>query len=55
MLLIYKKMNKLSGYKIMKLRFYCELVEEIIKMIVKKCGGNPGLIDDLLLNKGFGQ
>ena len=41
LLLTYKKINKMKGYKIMKLKFETELETDIIKQIVILCGGNP--------------
>jgi hypothetical protein len=55
MLLIYKKANDMKGYKIMKLRFCLELETEIMKIIVRLCGGCPEKVDNLPPNLGFGQ
>ena len=41
LLLAYKKINKLKGYKIAKLTFETELETDIIKTIVVLCGGDP--------------
>ena len=41
LLLLYKKENKLRGYKIAKYAFVEELELEIIKEIVLFCGGDP--------------
>lgn len=41
LIIAYKKLNKLSGYKIPKLNFSHELEADIIKEIVILCGGNP--------------
>ena len=41
LLIAYKKLNKLEGYKIPKLKFGNELEAQIIKDIVIRCGGNP--------------
>jgi len=41
LLLAYKKINKLKGFKITKLRFETEPEADIIKTIVILCGGNP--------------
>ena len=41
LLLAYKKINKSKGFKIAKLRFEIELEDDIIKTIVRLCGGNP--------------
>jgi len=55
MLMVYKKMNKLKGYKLPKIQFYYDLQTEILKIIVKLCGGNPDIVDNLPDSKGFGQ
>ena len=41
LILSYKKINRLKGFKIPKLKFELELENEIIKEIVKLCGGDP--------------
>jgi Transposase DDE domain len=41
LILAYKKINKLKGYKITKLQFELELENELIREIVILCGGNP--------------
>lgn len=41
LIMAYKKINRLKGFKIPKLRFEIELENEIIKEIVKMCGGDP--------------
>lgn len=43
LLIAYKKINKLVGFKIAKLKFELELDTEIMKEIVLLCGGNPSL------------
>lgn len=48
LLIVYKKLNNLKGYKIPKLKFAQELEVLIIKDIVKKCGGNPNKVDSIL-------
>jgi hypothetical protein len=48
LLIVYKKLNDLKGYKIPKLKFVQELEVLIIKDIVEKCGGNPDKVDDIL-------
>lgn len=40
-IIAYKKINRLKGFKITKLKFELELENEIIKEIVKICGGDP--------------
>ena len=41
LIIAYKKINKLKGFKIAKLRFELELENEIIQTIVLLCGGDP--------------
>jgi len=41
LIIAYKKLNKLEGYKIPKLKFGNELEAQIIKDIVIRCGGKP--------------
>ena len=43
LLIAYKKINRLKGFKIPKLRFELELDTEIMREIVVLCGGNPEL------------
>ena len=47
LLIAYKKLNKLKGYKIPKLQFGNELEAQIIKDIVIRCGGNPAKMPHL--------
>lgn len=41
LLIVYKKINKITGFKIAKLKFEIELDNLLIKEIVVLCGGNP--------------
>lgn len=41
LLLVYQRLNKVKGYKLVKLRFAQELEEDLIKQIVRICGGDP--------------
>lgn len=41
LILVYKKLNNIKGYKIAKLKFEIELDNLLIKEIVLICGGNP--------------
>lgn len=41
LILTYKKLNKIKGYKMAKLKFEIDLDNSIIKEIVVLCGGNP--------------
>lgn len=43
--IIFKIINKLSGFKIALLKFTLAIEKEIIKDIVLFCGGNPALVD----------
>ena len=50
LLLVYKKKNNLTGFKIMKLKFVLELERNIMKDIVVMCDGSPDLFE-----KHFGK
>ena len=41
LIITYKKLNKMKGYKIPKLKFALELEEELIRQVVIICGGDP--------------
>ena len=41
LIIVYKKKNKIETYKIAKLKFEIELDNELIKLIVQTCGGDP--------------
>lgn len=41
LLIVFKRKNNIKGYKIAKLKFEIALDNELIKEIVKLCGGNP--------------
>lgn len=47
LILSYKKINRLKGFKIPKLKFELELENEIIKEIVILCGGDPSRAEHL--------
>ena len=47
LLIVYKKLNKISGYWIAKLRFELELDEEVMKQVAIQCGGDPDKIKKL--------
>ncbi|MCC6584229.1 MAG: IS4 family transposase [Chitinophagales bacterium] len=47
LIIAYKKLNKLSGFKIPKLKFANELEAEIIKEIIILCGGQPSKMKHL--------
>nr|WP_315258551.1 IS4 family transposase [uncultured Flavobacterium sp.] len=48
LLVVYKKLNELKGYKIAKLKFAQELEVLIIKDVVEKCGGDPNKVNTIL-------
>lgn len=45
LILVYKEMNKLKGYKIVKQRFVDNLEKNLLKDFVLMCGGDPNLVD----------
>lgn len=45
LLIVYKKENRLSGFKIAKLKLALELESLLIKEIVEICGGDPNKVD----------
>lgn len=45
LILVYRKMNNLKGYKIVKLEFVTDLEFSLIKEIVELCGGDPAKLD----------
>lgn len=47
MILLYKKANKIEGYKIAKLAFIDELQMGIVKEIVVACGGDPKIMKSM--------
>ena len=48
LLLAYKELNGLKGYKIMKQKFVYDLEKSLMKDIVFMCGGDPDKVDILL-------
>ena len=50
LLLVYKKTNNLSGYKMVKIKFAQELEEDIIKTIIILSGGNLEKVEFLFKN-----
>jgi hypothetical protein len=48
LILVYKKKNKLTGFKIVKLKVAKELENYLIKEIVILSGGNPALVAHIL-------
>lgn len=49
LLTAYKKLNRLTGYKIPKLKFSNELENEIVKELIRLYGGNPEKLNQILL------
>ncbi len=47
LILVYKKLNNVSGYKIAKLQFNLDLENSIIRDIVQLCGGDPSKAEHL--------
>jgi hypothetical protein len=45
LLITYKELNGIKGYKIMKQRFVHDLEKSLMKDFVILCGGNPDLVD----------
>jgi hypothetical protein len=43
LLMVYKQVNEISGYKIAKIKFINELDNELIKQIIIECNGDPNL------------
>jgi len=48
LVLVYRKLNQMSGFKIAKLRFDQELQADIIRELVLLCPGNPALVDQFI-------
>jgi hypothetical protein len=42
LIIAYKKINTIKRFKMAKLKFEIKLENEIIKIIVTLCGGDPG-------------
>lgn len=55
LLLVYKELNNAKGYKIAKLKFVSELDNEILKIIITACNGDPNKLNKIKHFKGFGQ
>ena len=49
LLIAYKKLNHLNGFKIPKLKFSNEIENEIVKELIRLCGGNPEKLNEILL------
>ena len=49
LLLAYKKVNHLNGYKIPKQKFANELGTEMLKQLILLCGGDPARLNEFLL------
>lgn len=55
LLLIYKKINNIKGYKMAKRQFVSELDNEILKIIIIACNGDPDKLNRIKYFKGFGH
>ncbi|MFP5043120.1 IS4 family transposase, partial [Parasediminibacterium sp. JCM 36343] len=47
LIIVYRKLNKIKGYKIAKAQFEMELNDEMTKVIVRLCGGDPNNVPSL--------
>lgn len=50
LILAYKKINQLKGFKIVKQTFSQELEKEIVKDLILLCGGDPARLDEVIKN-----
>lgn len=48
---IYFRSNKIDGFKIAKLKFELELEDEILKIIIEACNGDPNMLDHLPIKR----
>ncbi len=48
LIIVYKKKNNLTGYKIVKLKITNELQKDLIKEIVILSGGDPARVPNML-------
>lgn len=55
LLLLYKEINNIKGFKMAKRQFISELDNEILKIIIIACNGNPDKLNSIEYFKGFGQ
>lgn len=53
LILVYKKLNNLKGYKIVKINFVNELQSNILENIVIYCGGDPSKLNNFGNFKSF--
>ena len=54
LLMVFRQRNRLSSYKIAKLRFVNQLDDDLIKIIIQLCGGDPSLYGRVI-SPGFGH
>ena len=47
LIIVYRKLNKIKSYKMARLQFEMELNDEMIKVIVRLCGGDPNKVPSL--------
>jgi Transposase DDE domain len=52
---IFKNLNEIENYKIAKLKFALQLELEMTKILIKLCGGNDNLLDEIYLFEAFRQ
>ena len=45
LILVYRKINDLKGYKFVKMQFIEEIEDALLKQIISLCGGNPRILD----------
>ena len=55
LLLVYKELNNIKGYKMAKREFVSEIDDEILKIIIIACNGDPDKLSKIEYFKGFGQ
>jgi len=54
LLMVHKQANQITGYKIAKLKFIEELDQELLKVIIIHCNGDPKMLENIHF-KGFVQ
>ena len=51
LLIAYKKLNHLTGFKIAKQKFEQELETAVLKNMITMCGGNPELLKAFFIER----